>query len=160
MLQMPQRSVTRFFVPMIDVLTLLFCIYLLMPMVGSSGDGESDLARREREQQLRSLQAQLERKGLTDDEAVRAEMIKDIDRLRREKAQELQRRLSVRVLEIDPESGKLYYRNPDRVELHDLADAQKLIERDRTQQGVAKRELYYLILYPRDLTSDKPTPRC
>ena len=33
MIQMPQRSVTRFFIPLIDVLTLLFCIYLLMPIV-------------------------------------------------------------------------------------------------------------------------------
>ena len=33
MIEMPSRSITRFFIPMIDVLTLLFCIYLLMPMV-------------------------------------------------------------------------------------------------------------------------------
>jgi hypothetical protein len=157
MIQMPQRSVTRFFIPMIDVLTLLFCIYLLMPMVGSSGDGESDVDRLERDQKLRDLQAQLARKGMTDDEAVRARLLEDIDRLRREKAQQLQTRLSVRVLEIDPETGKLYYRDPDRVELREQADAQKLIERDRSQQGVAKRELYYLILYPRERSSDKPT---
>jgi hypothetical protein len=39
MIQMPQRSVTRFFIPLIDVLTLLFCIYLLMPIVKPSEDG-------------------------------------------------------------------------------------------------------------------------
>ena len=33
MIELPRRSVTRFFIPMIDVLTLLFCIFLLMPMV-------------------------------------------------------------------------------------------------------------------------------
>src|SRR5438067_4217840 len=32
-IQMPRRSVTRFFIPLIDVLTLLFCIFLLMPLV-------------------------------------------------------------------------------------------------------------------------------
>ena len=33
MIQMPRRSVTRFFIPLIDVLILLFCIFLLMPLV-------------------------------------------------------------------------------------------------------------------------------
>ena len=33
MIRMPQRSVTRFFIPLIDVLTLMFCIYLLLPIV-------------------------------------------------------------------------------------------------------------------------------
>ena len=30
MIHMPRRSVTRFFVPLIDVLILLFCIFLLL----------------------------------------------------------------------------------------------------------------------------------
>src|SRR6516225_3918230 len=42
MIQMPRRSVTRFFIPLIDVLILLFCIFLLMPYVkpveGDVGD--------------------------------------------------------------------------------------------------------------------------
>ena len=42
MIRLPQRSVTRFFIPMIDVLTLLFCIYLLMPIVDNADDGESE----------------------------------------------------------------------------------------------------------------------
>ena len=36
MIHMPHRSVTRFFVPLIDVLLLLFCIFLLMPYVKSN----------------------------------------------------------------------------------------------------------------------------
>ena len=32
MIHMPHRSVTRYFVPLIDVLLLLFCIFLLMPL--------------------------------------------------------------------------------------------------------------------------------
>src|SRR2546421_228343 len=38
----PRRSVTRFFIPMIDVLTLLFCIFLLMPFVKSAGEEGAD----------------------------------------------------------------------------------------------------------------------
>ena len=30
MIKMPHRNVTRFFIPLIDVLILLFCIFLLM----------------------------------------------------------------------------------------------------------------------------------
>src|SRR5262249_43841786 len=38
MIQFPRRSVTRFFIPLIDVLTLLFCIFLLMPMIKPTGE--------------------------------------------------------------------------------------------------------------------------
>ena len=44
MIEMPQRSVTRFFIPLIDVLTLLFCIYLLMPVVEGTGEPAKDSA--------------------------------------------------------------------------------------------------------------------
>jgi hypothetical protein len=142
---------------MIDVLTLLFCIYLLMPMVRAPGDVEPESERRAREERIRDLETELARKGLTGEEAARARLREEIERLRRESVQSLQTRLSVRVLEIDPKTGKLYYRDPERVEIRDQADARKLIERDRSEQGVAKRELYYLILYPRDRNSSYPT---
>jgi hypothetical protein len=156
MIHMPQRSVTRFFVPMIDVLTLLFCIYLLMPVVADSPDAETGAQRIAREERLRTLEKELARKEPVG-AAVATQLREEIERLRREKIQALQTRLSVRVLEIDDKSGKLCYRNPDRVELRDQADAHRLIELDRTQQGVARRELYYLILYPRDRNSSYPT---
>lgn len=156
MLELPQRSVTRFFIPMIDVLTLLFCIYLLMPMVGQPGEAESEAERRAREQRLRELEAELAKKGGVG-EAIPARLREEIERLRKEKIEALRNRLLVRVLEIDASSGKLYYRDPDRIEIHDQADAHRLIERDRQSQGLAKRELYYLILYPRDRASAYPT---
>ena len=37
----PERSVTRFFIPLIDVLLLLFCIYLLLPIARSPADQPS-----------------------------------------------------------------------------------------------------------------------
>ena len=46
MIVLPRRSVTRFFIPMIDVLILLFCAFLLVPFsnrtdagTASAGDG-------------------------------------------------------------------------------------------------------------------------
>jgi hypothetical protein len=156
MIQMPQRSVTRFFIPMIDVLTLLFCIYLLMPMVSTSGDGESESARRAREERLRILEAEVARKGQIGEE-VSGRLREEIEQLQRDKIKALQTRLSVRVLEIDDKTGKLYYRDPERKEVRDEEDARKLIERDRSAQGVGRRDLYYLILYPRDPSSSYPT---
>jgi hypothetical protein len=63
----------------------------------------------------------------------------------------------VRVLEIDGKTGKLSYRDPDQREIRDQADAHRLIERDRLAQGVTRRELYYLVLYPRERASAYPT---
>jgi hypothetical protein len=154
MLQLPHRSVTRFFIPMIDVLTLLFCIYLLMPTVSATGEGEPDSVRQERERRLRELEAEQARRAQAGED-IPAKLRADIERLQKERIQALQGRLAVRVLEIDPGSGKLYYRDPAQVEVRDQADAHKLIERDR--QGGPKKELFYLVLYPRDPSSAYPT---
>ena len=45
MIQMPRRSVTRFFIPLIDVLTVLFGIFLLMPIVREKTEAECATAR-------------------------------------------------------------------------------------------------------------------
>jgi hypothetical protein len=152
MIRLPQRSVTRFFIPLIDVLTLLFCIYLLMPLATSR---ESELARRarEREERLRELERELQEKERSGDE-LSAKKRQELQRLRTE---QLQQRLVVRVLEIDGKTGKLYYRDPDRVEVRNQADARKLIEDDGRERGAGQRDLYYLILYPREPTSGYPT---
>jgi len=42
MIERPKRSVTRFFVPLIDVLILLFCIFLLMPFVATEPKPETE----------------------------------------------------------------------------------------------------------------------
>lgn len=155
MIQLPRRSVTRFFIPMIDVLTLLFCIYLLMPMVDSTENAETEAQRQSREERLRTLEEQLRRLG--GGEQAPARLREELKRLQNEKIQTLRNRLAVRVLEIDPTSGHLLYRDPERVEVRDQVEAQQLIERDRQAQGVSRRELYYLVLYPRDRTSGYPT---
>jgi hypothetical protein len=146
MIQMPRRSVTRFFIPLIDVLTLLFCIFLLMPLVKApaessdekrpaDGDGTAQDSR-ERNDTLEKLRA-------------------ENDQLRRDKSQVLQR-LVVRVLEIDPANGQLFYYNPQRVEVRSEADAHDLILHDRQTIGESGRELYYEILFPRDPNSPFP----
>lgn len=157
MIEMPSRSITRFFIPMIDVLTLLFCIYLLMPMVSPNDGAESESVRQQREENLRRLEAELARKSKVGEDvpsALRAE----IEKLRREKMQALKQRLGFRVLEIDPDNGKLYYRDGEgkRVEVRNEADANALILRDQERTGAKKMDLFYLILYPRNPKSERP----
>jgi hypothetical protein len=153
MIKLPRRSVTRFFIPLIDVLLLLFCIFLLMPLVKGGNETPADDAEAVRPERVRKLEEELERlrRQLRDTpQDVRAEL----EKLRREKIQVLQEKLSIRVLEIDAASGKLYYRDPERIEIASQAKAAELIDQDRARRGTA--ELYYLILYPRDPASPYP----
>ncbi|MGL4552857.1 MAG: hypothetical protein ACRC33_16900 [Gemmataceae bacterium] len=154
MIRMPPRSITRFFIPMIDVLTLLFCIYLLMPIAQDPDGADTPEDQAARELRLRELEAEAARRGAGDD--LPAKMREELERLKKMSAEALRQRLTVRVLEVDEKTGKLYYREPDRIEVAGPADARKLIARDREAQGPQK-ELYYLILCPRDRTSVFPT---
>src|SRR5215470_1045103 len=113
MIEMPHRSITRFFVPMIDVLTLLFCIYLLMPMVSESDEMGQPRPKTE--------PTTPKTKPKTD----------------AERAKELKENLSVRVLEIDGADGRLYYRDAKGVpfEVRNQRDATNLIAEDRRRAG-------------------------
>jgi hypothetical protein len=152
MIQLPRRSVTRFFIPLIDVLTLLFCIFLLMPMVtpaeGTAGT-PADLAR------LQELEREVERLRRQGGELTPKDR-QELEHLRQEKTKALQQRLLIRVLEIDAGSGKLYVTDPERIEIRNRDDARDLIERDGRGRAAENRELYYLILYPRDRKSPYP----
>ncbi len=153
MIQLPHRSVTRFFIPLIDVLLLLFCIYLLLPIVrppaeaGGTGEGAGggSLSARERQELERLRQGQPSAGGgLAESER------RELERIRKEKIEVLQQRLAIRVLEIDADTGRLYYYDPERVEIRNEAEAQALIERQKRAAG--GHELYYLILFPRRIT--------
>ncbi len=149
MIQMPKRSVTRFFIPLIDVLILLFCIFLLMPLVkaqpaGSDDGGAGAVAGGDKETHDQPG------KDTTD------HLCAVLEQLRREKLQVLQQRLAVRVLEVDARTGKLYYHDPERAEISNEAEARQLVSRDHKAIGEGPRELYYEILYPRDPASPFP----
>lgn len=148
MIELPHRSVTRFFIPLIDVLTLLFCIFLLMPYV-KTAEGEAPEAVGESGRPPTVMDA----KGDADKAETLAreadQLRRERDRLQRQKDEVLER-LTVRVLEVDRDTGKLYYYDPERVEVPSQADAQKLIDRERRKAG--GRELYFLFLFPRDVT--------
>jgi hypothetical protein len=161
MIQLPRRSVTRFFIPLIDVLTVLFSLYLLMPMLGAD-PRVADTTERKDERALNQGERQelAELRGrLREIERLAAESARErqeLERIRTEKITTLQKRLAVRVVEIDANTGKLYYYDPERREISGEAAAHALIRRQRKDAG--GRELYYLFLFPRELTG-YPTER-
>ena len=115
MLQMPRRSVTRFFIPLIDVLTLLFCIFLMMPAVKRTAEaGKTELEQREKNLKIR-------------EEKLRQET----GAARRQAVQQALKNLAPRILEIDGTNGKLLYRDPrtptQPLEIGSEADARELI---------------------------------
>jgi hypothetical protein len=148
MIQMPKRSVTRFFIPLIDVLTLLFCIFLLMPMVKATGEvqDEPPVPPMSPQQWKELVRLQQEEKAWREFQQLQ----KDLERLRKEKREVFEQDLALRVLEIG-EEGRLFFYDPSR-----LKDRRVEITQDNvrdmieTQQRLARgKELYFLILYPR-----------
>jgi hypothetical protein len=150
MIQLPRRSVTRFFIPLIDVLTLLFCIFLLLPLVQPTP--ESDAA--SGKNTIPNVAGPDAQAANPSQEALKTEVERqraELKRLQEAKIEALQSRLTIRVLEIDADTGKLYYQEPEqRVEITSQAEARALIERQKREAG--GRELYYLFLYPRRVT--------
>ena len=149
MITPPRRSVTRFFIPLIDVLILLFCIFLLMPFVSvPAADDETKPAPKAPE--LPTDVAQLQ-KQLAATQKERDEAQKRLDRFQKERGE----RLVVRVLEIDPDTGKLYYYAPGKQEVATQAQAEMLIAYQKRLAG--EKDTYFLIMYPRQ-PGRFPTP--
>src|SRR3989442_11679232 len=102
MIQFPRRSVTRFFIPLIDVLTLLFCIFLLMPMIKENPEAQesaaaADLTPGQEGQPSPNTAAKEDRS----ESGTVAKEREALERLRNERMEVLQQRLFIRLLEID-----------------------------------------------------------
>ena len=93
MIHMPRRSVTRFFIPLIDVMILLFCIFLLLPVFKENHPENPDAGLKQKlkesEGEVRKLRALLESRGVD--------------------LRPFNERYAIRVLEIDPKNGQLVY---------------------------------------------------
>lgn len=150
MIEGPRRSVTRFFVPLIDVLILLFCIFLLMPFVSQPGNlegGGDPTAKR--------FDGKEEEPLPTDVTKLQEELKKALAELKKLKDNlgSLSDRLNVRVLEIDSKTGRLfYYVEGERREVRNELDAQRLIDEHLRASAPGKKEAFFLILYPRVLS--------
>ncbi|MFO0823282.1 MAG: hypothetical protein U0792_09200 [Gemmataceae bacterium] len=145
MILSPRKSVTRFFIPLIDVLILLFCIFLLMPFVSEPDTPEPGPNPKETTAEDK----------LPDDVKMLQKMLKEerlkVARMEKEKFAKLTDRLAVRVLEIDPNNGTLFYYDPAREDIKTDADAERLIrkQKDLASAGGGVKDVFFLILYPR-----------
>src|SRR5581483_4857093 len=113
-------------------LTLLFCIFLLMPFVKRPEADAADLG------PGTSIDPKLT--AVDPSKLEPAELLRlveqerrELEKLRREKVETLQQRLAVHVLEIDGDTGKLYYRGSERVEIATQAETAALIQRQKNE---------------------------
>lgn len=144
MIQQPRKSVTRFFIPLIDVLILLFAIFLLMPFVsGPSSAEQSPDSKVPAEPPLPTDVKTLQ-------ELLKEEKMR-VARLEKEKRTQLTDRLLVRLLEIDRNTGHLFYYDPERQEIRTQADAERYIFRQKALAGKdgTVKDVFFLILWPR-----------
>ncbi len=146
MITLPRRSVTRFFIPLIDVLILLFCIFLLMPFVSGPAAQETTDPKAAPKEPLPTNVEELQR-----------QLTEARDRLKRMETAAQSRindRLSVRVLQVgkDRNGVFLYYYDPDRQEIRTEADALKLIALQKTiaSKSGGVKDVLFLVLYPHD----------
>jgi hypothetical protein len=146
MLTPPRRSVTRFFIPLIDVLILLFAIFLLMPFVSGPAASEPPDPKAEPKEPLSSDVKELQRE-LT-------EARERIKRMELAAQARLTDRLIIRALQIGKDQNGifLYYYDPDRQVIRTEADALKLVARQKTLASAAGgvKDVMFLLLYPRD----------
>jgi hypothetical protein len=151
MIQMPRRSVTRFFIPLIDVLILMFCIFLLLPVFKET-DPENPyykekVAAKEQKAKLALLEEELRK------------LQEELARLKKKLPSLDPQQLAIKVLEIDATNGHLFYYDPGpprrRKELSSSAEVDALVQKhrrelaDQFRQDKVRRELHYLILAPR-----------
>jgi hypothetical protein len=158
MIELPRRSVTRFFIPLIDVLTLMFCIFLLMPVVESKSDPSDAEAPQPARSDVSADRQYVERQRREIDRLRRnagrlAEANADLER----RVEELQknteageRHLAIRVLEIG-DDGRLVYYDPERPTDRRIEITERNVESFLAEQKgrAGSNELYLLLMYPR-----------
>jgi hypothetical protein len=151
-IQSPRRSVTFFFVPLIDVLILLFCMFLLLPIV-SKPDDEQAGKEKKKNAGLPTDVAELQ-----DELLLARQRVKNLEADRATEGE----RTVVPVLQVDGRDGTLFYYDktgpqPVRVDVETQADAQVFINR---QKQVAKGQpVHFLILMPRELSGFPTGPQ-
>jgi len=133
MIVLPRRSITRFFVPLIDVLVLFFCVFLFMPMVTQGDKPNGPSASFSNSSQPKS-----------------EPLLEEIARLRNKNTLDIQGQLFINVLEIDSKTGELFKRLAERKKIANRELAAKMIEEDLLSSNGKK--IMYVILYPQEDT--------
>ncbi len=169
MIEMPKRSVTRFFIPLVDIMMLLFSMFLLLPMLegsrqGQDGNGKSAAELEEDNRTLADradmLKHQVDElaaevallRKYADPQISLEQLKKEIEELRKTKIDVLQKRLFLQVVAFDPNRNELVYfeKGPDaksRV-IANAKDVGQLVHQHEKQAEQNGLELFYVLLLP------------
>ena len=151
MIERPRRAVTRFFIPLIDVLILLFCIFLLMPFLKQGEAAETPLtpddpAAATSQTSQNDLQQQLQKARM------------EIARLRAEQVNPSEK-FSFAALEVDGRNGLLYWYHRGQPSLiADEAAAAEVIDTEKKIAGIQK-DPFLIIVLPHELTGFPTQPQ-
>jgi hypothetical protein len=157
MIHMPRRSVTRFFIPLIDVLILLFCIFLLMEFnneskfVEQSVDVELQSATMQGvEDELTRRTKELEKFEKLQPELARVEeLLKRIADLEENNLRDVQERMFFREINIDRKDGHISFYDAAADDpitpIKSRQDAQGLIQR-HTKEAKGRTVYYYFLM--------------
>lgn len=146
MIELPRRAVTRFFIPLIDVLILLFCIFLLMPFMSQPGNAESTDAQKALDK-TKELTPEQMRRAIVDLQFDLERARKDIATLRGQKINPA-KFVSTVILEADPKSRELvFYGDGKQLPIKGAEDLQAVVD-DHTRIGT---EPYVIVRLPREL---------
>jgi hypothetical protein len=169
MIETPKRSVTRFFIPLVDVMMLLFSMYLLLPIlqVGDEGEGMTvtEFARLEdklkkTEALLKTARTQVQQlhaevsllRKYADPQITLEQLKKEIELLQKAKADVLQKHLFLQVVAFDPNRDDLVFfqqvPEPTTKLIASAQDARALIDQHDQQAREHEQNLYYVILLP------------
>lgn len=163
MIKMPVRSVTRFFIPLIDVLLLLFVIFLLMPLKNEDDILKSQEKAQNLSEDVEALERELQqlREELALYRDLKPSLIElqslreEVDRMKAAAKKSLQERAAVQVIDIDGKTGEIYFydagKDPPRIPLPNEVAVVALIDRHKKENP--GRDLYYLFAYPRPETT-------
>jgi hypothetical protein len=160
MMQMPKRSVTRFFIPMVDVMTLLFSMFLLMPIVEKASKEERAQAinpEQEKKDDIESLKKELnarldEIEELRDyrEKGLTLEQLKEATReLKQDIVKHLNRRIAVFIINVEIKGGKaeLSYKEPgmegEPIILDQEVKVKRMIRDHRELLEGTEKEPYY-----------------
>jgi hypothetical protein len=162
MIHMPRRSVTRFFIPLIDVLLLLFCIFLLLPQFKEEELDKKAQSAFELADTVTSLEYEIDRLTremkkydlLPASKEELESLLFEVEQLRKDRKQVVQRTY-FQIIDIDGKTGDIFYydtakQGQPKLRIETDKDAWALIERH--QQEAQGNEVYYFFLYPRPET--------
>jgi hypothetical protein len=146
MIHMPRRSVTRFFIPMIDVLTVLFCMFLLMPIIREN----ASLSQEEADAKTNPDEVRKEIQDLLGDQDRARELLADLEKKRQQLRQEV---LYVKVIDVSPANGSLSFFDTNKPGQAPLAITNREIARaliDKHATEAAPLRLVYMFTRPYD----------